>query len=102
MPRTVTERALLEERIRTQSLDEGARVETFALGDDDGELRRLMSELPGDAWLQPLRLICLPKPRSGASSLLQDLIALGIENPGRRRRRRILAEEPERVRAAAR
>lgn len=92
------ERALLEERIRAQSLDAGAHVETFALGDDDGELRRLLTDLPGDAWLQPLRLIWLPKPRSGASGLLQDLIALGIGNPGPRRRRRILAEEPERVR----
>ncbi len=92
------ERVLLEERIRARSLDAGARVETVVLGDDDGALRRLLAELPGDAWLQPLRLIWLPKPRPGASSLVQDLIALGIENPGPRRRRRILAEEPERVR----
>jgi glycerol-3-phosphate O-acyltransferase len=92
------ERRLLEERIRARSLDAGARVESAVLGDDDAELRRLLAELPGDAWLQPLRLIWLPKPRPGASNLVQDLIALGIENPGPRRRRRILADEPERVR----
>ncbi len=92
------ERALLEGRIRASSMASGARSEIATLDEGDGALRRLLAELPEDTWLQPLRLIWLPRPRAGASNLVQDLVALGIENPGPRRRRRILADHPERVR----
>ena len=91
------ERTLLEDRIGTAAVGADARVECVGLDEAD-RLDRLIADLPDDCWLQPLRVICLPKPRPGASSLVQDLIAIGIENPGPRRRRRILAEEPDRVR----
>ena len=96
--RDTEERALLEGRIRASAVGAGARAEIATLAADDAALPRLLAELPEDTFLQPLRLIWLPRPRAGRSNLVQDLVALGIENPGPRRRRRILAEHPDRVR----
>ena len=92
------ERALLEDRIRAGSLAAGSAHAIAGLDEEPAALRARLAALPGEAWLQPLRLIWLPRPGTGASNLLQDLLALVSERPGARRRRRILAAEPERVR----
>ncbi|HSG89449.1 MAG TPA: 1-acyl-sn-glycerol-3-phosphate acyltransferase [Pseudomonadales bacterium] len=95
------EAQLLRERIRACA-PEGAEFEIAELGGrtpaDTAQLKDVIDALQGtDAWLQPLRLIWLPRPSAPGQGLVQDLLAAQIENPGPWRRRRILAKSPERV-----
>jgi glycerol-3-phosphate O-acyltransferase len=61
-------------------------------------LAEVLERTGGDPWLQPLRVLWMPRPRPPGQGLLQDLLAARIENPGRFRRGRILRHAPERVR----
>lgn len=95
------EAQLLRDRIRG-SAPEGAEFEIAELGGrtpaDTAQLADVLESMRGaDPWLQPLRLIWLPRAKGPGSGLIQDLLAAQMENPGPFRRRRILARSPERV-----
>lgn len=103
---------LIDARNRFESSLLRARIRDTAPGDADFEIAELGGRTPADRarmadlieithardpWLQPLRLIWLPRPRPPGDGLLQDLLAARVENPGPLRRRHILARHPERV-----
>ena len=97
------EASLLREWIKqTRSTPDSVTAGVVTLPRDrvDEEFAAL-GELDRDTWMQPLRIVWLPREHGENSGLLRDVFFARSENPGMIRRRYIAWRKPERMRYVA-